>query len=108
MPRRKRRTKKKPEAAPAPEPIAKTIKKRQRRRKPVAEPAPVKAEVKSVMHRILESQREQLIQLSEDIQNSQVAWLVGDHQRPKSIQGRFAAGASVGYIGGGLIKKDGG
>jgi hypothetical protein len=34
----------------------------------VAEPVPLVAEVKSVMHRILESQREQLIQLSEDIQ----------------------------------------
>jgi hypothetical protein len=68
MPRRKRRTKKQPKAAPAPEPIAKTIKKRRRRHKPVAEPVPVVAEVKSVMHRILESQREQLIQMREDIQ----------------------------------------
>jgi hypothetical protein len=65
MPRRKRQVKKQPEPAPAP--IAK-IKKRQRRRKPVAEPVPLVAEVKSVMHRILESQREQLIQLREDIQ----------------------------------------
>jgi hypothetical protein len=63
MPRRKRQVKKQPEPAPAP--IAK-IKKR--RRKPVAEPVPVVAEVKSVMHRILESQREQLIQMREDIQ----------------------------------------
>jgi hypothetical protein len=67
MPRRKRLTKKKPKA-PAPEPIAKTIKKRRRRRKPVAQSVPLVAEVKSVMHRIFESQREQLIQLSEDIQ----------------------------------------
>jgi hypothetical protein len=67
MPKQKRRTKKQPEAVPASEPIAK-IKKRRRRRKPLAEPVPLVAEVKSVMHRILESQREQLIQLSEDIQ----------------------------------------
>ena len=66
MPRRKRRTKKQPE--PAPEPIAKIKKRRRRRRKPVAEPVPVVAEVKSVMHRIFESQREQLFQLREDIQ----------------------------------------
>jgi len=66
MPKRKRRTKKQPE--PAAEPIAKIKKRRRRRRKPVAEPVPVVAEVKSVMHRILEGQREQLIQLSEDIQ----------------------------------------
>jgi hypothetical protein len=61
-----KRTKKQPK--PAPEPIAKIKKRRRRRRKPVAEPVPLVAEVKSVMHRILESQREQLIQLSEDIQ----------------------------------------
>jgi hypothetical protein len=67
MPRRKRRTKKQPE--PTPEPIAKTIKKRRRRpRKPVIEPVSIMAEVKSVMHRIFESQREQLFQLREDIQ----------------------------------------
>jgi hypothetical protein len=42
--------------------------KKKRRRKPVAEPVPLVVEVKSIMHRILESQREQLIQLSEDIQ----------------------------------------
>jgi hypothetical protein len=49
--------------------IAKTIKKRRRRRrKVVAEPVPVVAEVKSVMHRILEGQREQLNQLSDDLQ----------------------------------------
>ena len=58
-------TKKQPE--PAAEPIAK-IKKRRRRRKPVAEPVPIVAEVKSLMLRIFESQREQLIQLQEDIQ----------------------------------------
>jgi hypothetical protein len=67
MPRRKRRTKKQSKAAPAPEPIAK-IKKRRRRRKPVAQPVTVVAEVKSVMHRILEGQREQLNQLSDDLQ----------------------------------------
>jgi hypothetical protein len=66
MPRRKRQVKKQPELAP--EPIAKIKKRRRRRRKPVAEPVPLMAEIKSVMHRILESQREQLIQLSEDIQ----------------------------------------
>jgi len=33
-----------------------------------AEPVPVMAEVKSVMHRILEGQREQLYQLSDDLQ----------------------------------------
>jgi hypothetical protein len=62
----KKRAKKQP--VPAPEPIAKIKKRRRRRHKPVTEPAPVMAEVKSVMYRILESQREQLIQLSEDIQ----------------------------------------
>jgi hypothetical protein len=68
MPRQKRRTKKQPEAATAPEPIVKTIKKRRRRRNPVAEAVPVLAEVKSVMHRILEGQREQLNQLNDDLQ----------------------------------------
>jgi hypothetical protein len=68
MPKKKRRTKKQPEPVPVSEPIAKIRKQRRRRRKPVAEPVPLVAEVKSVMHRILESQREQLIQLSEDIQ----------------------------------------
>jgi hypothetical protein len=63
MPRRKRQVKKQP----APEPIAK-IKKRRRRRKPSAEPVPLVAEAKSVMHRIFESQREQLFQMREDIQ----------------------------------------
>jgi hypothetical protein len=65
MPRRKRQVKKQPE--PAPEPMTK-VKKRRRRRKPLAEPVPVVAEVKSVMHRILEGQREQLNQLSDDLQ----------------------------------------
>jgi hypothetical protein len=51
---------------PPPEPVAK-IKKR-RRRRPVAQTVPVVAEAKSVMHRILESQREQLIQMRQDIQ----------------------------------------
>jgi hypothetical protein len=35
---------------------------------PAVEPVTVVAEVKSVMHRIFESQREQLFQLREDIQ----------------------------------------
>jgi len=34
----------------------------------VAEPVTVATEVKSIMHRIFESQREQLFQLREDIQ----------------------------------------
>ena len=68
MPKKKRRTKKQPETVPAPEPIAKIKKRRRRRLKPAVEPVPMVTEVKSVMHRILESQREQLIQLSEDIQ----------------------------------------
>jgi hypothetical protein len=62
---KKKRPRKQPEPAPA---AVTKIKKRRRRRKPVAEPVPVMAEVKSVMHRIFESQREQLIRLSEDIQ----------------------------------------
>jgi hypothetical protein len=66
MPRRKRQVKTQPE--PAPEPIAKIKKRRRRRRKPAVEPVTVVAEVKSVMHRIFESQREQLFQLREDIQ----------------------------------------
>ena len=66
MPKKKRRTKKQPE--PAPEPIAKIKKRRRRRRKPEIEPVSVMAEVKSIMHRIFESQREQLFQLREDIQ----------------------------------------
>jgi hypothetical protein len=60
------RARKRPE--PAPEPIAKIKKRPRRRRKPTAEPAPIVEEVKSIMHRILESQREQLFQLREDIQ----------------------------------------
>jgi hypothetical protein len=64
----KKRVKKQPVAAPAPEPIAKIKKRRRRRRKLVAEPVPIVAEVKSIMHRIFESQREQLFQLQEDIQ----------------------------------------
>jgi hypothetical protein len=67
MPKKKRSGRPRKQPEPAPEPIAK-IKKRRRRRKSVAEPVPVVAEVKSVMHRILESQREQLIQMREDIQ----------------------------------------
>jgi hypothetical protein len=67
MPKKKRRSKKQPVPVPAPKPIAK-IKKRRRRRKPVAKPVPLMTEVKSVIHRILESQREQLFQLREDIQ----------------------------------------
>jgi hypothetical protein len=66
MPKKKRPGRPQPE--PAPEPIAKIKKRRRRRRKPLAEPVPIGAEVKSVMHRILESQREQLFQLREDIQ----------------------------------------
>jgi hypothetical protein len=63
MPTKKRAKK---QAEPAPEPIAKIKKRRRRRRKPVAEPVPLVAEVKNVMHRILEGQREQLNQLSEE------------------------------------------
>jgi hypothetical protein len=66
MPRRKRQVKKQPE--PALEPIAKIKKRQRRRRKPLAKPVTVATEVKSVMHRIFESQREQLFQLREDIQ----------------------------------------
>jgi hypothetical protein len=68
MPRRKRRTKKQPEPAPAPESIAKTIKKRRRRRKPAVEAVPLVAEVKSVMHRIFESQRQELDRLNAELQ----------------------------------------
>jgi hypothetical protein len=67
MPKKKRLGRPRKQSKPAPEPIAK-IKKRRRQRRPVAQPVPVVAEVKSVMHRILESQREQLIQMREDIQ----------------------------------------
>ena len=59
--------KKKRQPEPAAELIAK-IKKGRRRRKPSDEPVPLVAEVKSVMHRIFESQREQLIQMQDDIQ----------------------------------------
>jgi len=68
VPRRKRRTKKQPETAPAPEPIAKAIKKRRRRRKPVAQPLPVTAEPKTLMQLIFENQRAQLDRLNEEIQ----------------------------------------
>jgi hypothetical protein len=64
MRKKKRPGRPRKQPVPAPEPIAK-IKKR---RKPSAEPVPLVAEVKSVMHRIFESQREQLIQMREDIQ----------------------------------------
>jgi hypothetical protein len=67
MPKKKRLGRPRKQPKPAPEPIAK-IKKRRRRRRPVAQPVPVVAEVKSVMHRILEGQREQLYQLSDDLQ----------------------------------------
>jgi hypothetical protein len=70
----KRRAKKQPGAAP--EPIAKQAfeaarskrKRRPGRPRKKAKPVPIVAEVKSVMHRIFESQREQLFQLREDIQ----------------------------------------
>jgi hypothetical protein len=65
MPKKKRRTKKQPKAAPAPEPIAKTIKKRRRRRKPVAERVPVLAEPKPLIQRIFENQRVELNQMQE-------------------------------------------
>jgi hypothetical protein len=67
MPKKKRLGRLRKQPAPPPEPVAK-IKKRRRRRRPVAESVPVVTEVKSVMHRILESQREQLNQLSDDLQ----------------------------------------
>jgi hypothetical protein len=62
MPKKKRPIKPRKQ----PEPIAKV--KKRRRSKPVAEPEPLVTEVKGVMHRIFESQREQLFQLREDIQ----------------------------------------
>jgi hypothetical protein len=64
MPKKKRlgRPRKQPEPAPV------AVTKIKKRRKPAVEPVPLVAEVKSVMHRIFESQQEQLIQLSEDIQ----------------------------------------
>jgi hypothetical protein len=62
MPRRKRRTKKQPKAAPALEPIAKAIKKRRRRQpKPAIEPVIVTAEPKTVMQLIFEAQRTELV-----------------------------------------------
>jgi hypothetical protein len=67
MPKKKRPSRPRKQPEPAPEPVAK-IKKRRRRRKSVAQPVTVAAEVKSIMHRIFESQREQLFQLREDIQ----------------------------------------
>jgi hypothetical protein len=67
MPKKKRLGRPRKQPAPPPEPVAK-IKKRRRRSKPLAQPVPVVAEFKSVVHRILESQREQLNQLSDDIQ----------------------------------------
>ena len=66
MPRRKRRTKKEPKAAPAPEPIAKAIKKRRRRQpKSAIEPVIVTAEPKTVMQLIFEAQRTELDRLNE-------------------------------------------
>jgi hypothetical protein len=70
----KKRAKKQPEAAPAA--TAKQVfgaarskrKRRPGRPRKKAEPVPIVAEVKSIMHRIFESQREQLFQLQEDIQ----------------------------------------
>jgi hypothetical protein len=70
----KKRAKKQPGAAPAA--TAKQVfgaARSKRKRRPVrprkkAEPVTVAAEVKSVMHRILEGQREQLNQLSDDLQ----------------------------------------
>ena len=70
----KKPAKKQPGAAPAA--TAKQVfeaarskrKRRPGRPRKKAEPVTVVAEIKSVMHRILESQREQLNQLSEDIQ----------------------------------------
>ena len=66
MPRRKRRSKKQPKAAPAPEPIAKAIKKRRRRQpKSAIEPVIVAAEPKTVMQLIFEAQRTELDRLKE-------------------------------------------
>ncbi len=70
----KKRAKKQPGAAPAA--TAKQVfeaarsKRKRRPGKPrkKAEPVALVAEVKSIMHRIFESQREQLFQLREDIQ----------------------------------------
>jgi hypothetical protein len=65
MPRRKRRTKKQPGAAP--EPIAKIKKRRRRRHKPAVKPVIVTAEPKTVMQLIFESQRAQLDRLNEEL-----------------------------------------
>jgi hypothetical protein len=70
----KKRAKKQPGAAPAA--TAKQVfeaARSKRKRRPgklrkKAEPVALVAEVKSIMHRIFESQREQLFQLREDIQ----------------------------------------
>jgi hypothetical protein len=70
----KKRVKKQPGAAPAT--TAKQVfgaarpkrKRRPGRSRKRAEPVPIVAEVKSIMRRIFESQREQLFQLREDIQ----------------------------------------
>jgi hypothetical protein len=65
----KKRAKKQPEPAKQIFDAARSKRKRrpgEPRKK--AEPVPVIVEVKSVMHRILESQREQLNQLSDDLQ----------------------------------------
>ena len=70
----KKRAKKQPEPAPATtakqlfEAARSKRKRRPGRPSKKAEPVPVLAEVKSVMHRILEGQREQLYQLSDDLQ----------------------------------------
>ena len=63
MPRRKRRTKKQPKAAP--EPIAKIKKRRRKRRKPAAQPVIVTAEPKTVMQLIFEAQRTEVDRLNE-------------------------------------------
>jgi hypothetical protein len=73
MPTQKR-AKKQPGAASAAtakqvfEAVRSKRKRRPGRPRKKAEPVPIVAEVKSVMHRILESQREQLNQLSDDLQ----------------------------------------
>jgi hypothetical protein len=67
MPKKKRPIRPRQQPESAPESIAK-VKKRRRRRKRVAEPEPLVTEVRGVMHRIFENQREQLFQLREDIQ----------------------------------------
>jgi hypothetical protein len=66
MPKKKRRTKKQPKAAP--EPIAKLRKRRRRGRKPVAEPVTLASEPKTVMQLIFEGQRQELDRLNEEIQ----------------------------------------